>query len=331
MSAPPPDPLARAAVGLALSGRYGDLTSQAAHGLGVWAREAGVKLQVEDTGDDPRRIAETYAALAGSVELLFGPYGSGPLRAAQRGLDGRSDVLWNHGGAAGDPSPRIRVIDVLGPAESYWAGLSAVLSQKRIDPTRIVVAHAPTGFGERTADGAVASLGKVGAAPLAVATFDEGSASELAGVIDAMQATAVIACGRIEDDLALIAEIPPGLTAVGAIVAGIDLAHERLGPRVLGCFGPAQWFPTGRHPLGEGAQYPAAQAYAAGQVAAAAMAAAGSRQPDAIWDAARALRMRTLIGPFRVDHVGRQRAHRPLLVEWLGTPVGPRRRVIWRP
>jgi branched-chain amino acid transport system substrate-binding protein len=240
-------------------------------------------------------------------------------------------VLWNHGGAAGDPSPATRVIDVLGPAESYWAGLPAVLSQKHIDPTRIVVAHAPTGFGEQTAEGAVSSLAKVGAAPLAVATFDVDSAAELATVVEALHATAVIACGRMEDDLALIAEIPPGQAAVGAIVAGIDLAHQRLGERVLGCFGPAQWFPAGRHPLGEGAQYPAAQAYAAGQVASAALAAADSRDPDRIWDAARALRMRTLIGPFRVDHVGRQRAHSPLLVEWRSTLAGPRRRVIWRP
>ena len=47
--------------------------------------------------------------------------------------------------------------------------------------------------------------------------------------------------------------------------------------------------------------YPAAQALAAGIVAGEALACAGSTAPDALWDAARSLRTRTLIGPFAVD------------------------------
>jgi ABC-type branched-subunit amino acid transport system substrate-binding protein len=327
----PPELRGRAAVGLALSGRYADPAAQAAHGLRVWADGAGFALQIEDTGDDARRIASVYRELAGRPGLLFGPYGSGPLRAAQEGLRGLPAVLWNHGGAAADRSADARAIDVLGPAERYWAGLHRVLGEKGIDPGRVVVAHAPSPFGERTAQGAVASLVAGRAEPLTVATFDAGSAARLARAAEAVRATAVIACGRIEDDLALIAEVPPDAMAVGAIVAGIDLAYERLGDRMLGCFGPAQWFPAGRHPLGDDAQYPAAQAYAAGQVAEAAVAAAGSMEPDSLWEAALRLHTRTLIGPFRVDGRGRQTAHSPLLVEWRPTPLGPRRRVIWQP
>jgi branched-chain amino acid transport system substrate-binding protein len=223
------------------------------------------------------------------------------------------------------------VIDVLGPAESYWAGLPTVLAQKGIDRSRVAVAHAPTGFGERTAAGAVAALEKVGFSPVAVSTFDDGSASALASALIALEASAVIACGHIEDDLALMESLPSGSMAVGSIVAGIDLARERLGDRVLGCFGPAQWFPTHEHPLAQDAQYPAAQAYAAGEVAQAAAAAAESFDPDRLWNAAIGLRMRTLIGPFEVEEDGKQRAHSPLLVEWAQTSEGPKRRVIWQP
>jgi len=331
MTAQPPEPRVRAAVGLALSGRYREPATQAAHGLRVWAEHAGAELSVVDTGAEPDRVEAIYADLVGRAELLFGPYGSGPLRAAQRSLAGTDAVLWNHGGAAGDALADVRVVDVLGPAERYWTGLATVLGRRGCDLDKVAIAHAPTGFGQRTAAGAVEALQAVGQTPYCVRPFDQSNAGQVARSLLAMDPSAVIACGRMEDDVALISSIPPAAVALGAIVAGVDLARDRLGVRVIGCFGPAQWLPVGAHPLGGGAEYPAAQAYAAGQVAAEALRVAGSADPESLWAAAIELRTRTLLGPFRIDHDGRQQAHSPLLVEWVAARAGPERRPIWLP
>ena len=76
-------------------------------------------------------------------------------------------------------------------------------------------------------------------------------------------------------------------------------------------------------PLPPGADYPAAQALAAGVIAQRALALAGGSGPDALWDAARALRTATFLGPFAVDAEGRQTAHSPAIVRWDRGGAGP--------
>ena len=83
--------------------------------------------------------------------------------------------------------------------------------------------------------------------------------------------------------------------------------------------------------LATDAEYPAAQALAAGLVAQEALALAGSAAPDALWDAARSLETATFLGPFRVDGDGRQLAHAPVLVRWEERAGRLERRVAWRP
>jgi hypothetical protein len=70
---------------------------------------------------------------------------------------------------------------------------------------------------------------------------------------------------------------------------------------------------------------------AAGVVALEALGRAGSPDPDALWDAARALETTTFLGPFRVDALGRQTAHAPSIVRWEGRGPARRRVVVWRP
>jgi ABC-type branched-subunit amino acid transport system substrate-binding protein len=102
----------------------------------------------------------------------------------------------------------------------------------------------------------------------------------------------------------------------------------------VGWLGPCAWLARDDPPpvpLAADADYPAAQALAAGLLAERVLTSTGSRDPDAIWDAVRALRTSTFIGPFAVDAEGRQTAHRPRIVRWIPSPEGPARRVIWRP
>ena len=140
--------------------------------------------------------------------------------------------------------------------------------------------------------------------------------------------------GRAEDDLALARALAGTGLRAGLVVCGVALAGEELGDAVAGWIGPAQWAPGGPPPpvpLPPAADYPAAQAVAAGLLAERAVELAGSRRPDDLWDAARSLRAETFLGPFAVDGEGRQTAHSPLIVVWRGRGAGLRREVVWRP
>ncbi|MDX6647201.1 MAG: hypothetical protein QOK40_2928 [Miltoncostaeaceae bacterium] len=326
----------RAAAALALSGRYAGPGRQAAAGLAAWARAGGVRLEILDDRSRPAETARRYRALARRADLLLGPYGSGPTRAVASALEGTPAVVWNHGGAALEDRGA-RLVDVLGPAERYWTGLAAVLAAQEVPLARVAVLRADSGFGRATAAGAAASLRAAGAEPLLEGVFAEADAGAAAERALAAGAACVVGCGRIEDDLALgraLAGAAERPAAVALVVCGVGLAAEVLGGAVEGWIGPAQWLAGGQAPpvaLGRGADYPAAQALAAGLIAQQALAAAGGSDPDALWDAARALRTETFLGPFAVDEAGRQVAHAPLLVRWTRLAGDLRREVVWRP
>jgi len=272
--------------------------------------------------------------LAGRAELVFGPYGSGAMRAVAEAFAGRPEVVWNHGGAAGADTGA-RVVDVLGPAERYWRGLPPALRAigAPLEPVAILIG--PGGFAEATASGAAAALRTEGAPAPAEIRYAEGGADGAAREALAAGAKVVVGCGRYEDDVAAgrrLAGRPPGRPFVGLVACGVAAAAEALGDAVEGWIGPAQWLPGGGDdPLGPDADYPAAQALAAGIVAERAVAAAGSLEPDALWRAALALRTTTPLGPFAVDGRGRQVAHAPLLVRWARDRGRLVRRILWRP
>ncbi len=316
----------RAAAALALSGRYGAFGRQAAAGLEAWAAARGVRLRIEDDRSDGARSARLCATLAPGADILLGPYGSGPGRAVAAAMAGRPEVVWNHGAAA-VPGPRGRMVDVLGPARAYWRGLPALAGD-----ARVAVVRAPGGFGAEIAEGAIAALAAAGRPAVLTADLDPARPEGAVGAAVAAGADWVAGGGRMEDDLALARAIAAAGLRGALVVCGVAEAGRALGDLVAGWVGPVQWDGTpGPVPPPPGADYPAAQAIAAAIVAAEALELAGSARPDALWDAARALRTRTLIGPFAVDGEGRQTAHAPALVRWEAGPGGPARRVAWRP
>lgn len=318
----------RAAAALALSGRYAVFGRQAAAGLEAWAAAGDVRLRLEDDGSESARSAALAAALAPGVDLLFGPYGSGPGRAVAATMADRPELVWNHGAAA-LPRTGARLVDVLGPARSYWRGLPAVLAGE--GPVALV--RAPGGFGHEVAAGAREALAAAGTLPACEVDLDPADPGSAVAVALSRGARWIAGGGRMEDDLALArAALPAGLRAA-LVVMGVAVAGRELGSAVAGCIGPVQWdgdasaWPLRLPP---GADYPAAQAAAAGLVAERALAAAGSAEPDALWRAARRLRTTTPLGPFAIDEEGRQVAHSPAIVRWEDGPGGPRREVVWR-
>ncbi len=302
---------------------------QAAAGLEAWARDAGADLRVEDDRSDPERSAALTVAMAPSADLLFGPYGSGPGRAVAAAMAGRPEVVWNHGAAAVEPRGGARLIDVLGPARSYWRGLPVIVGA---EPVALV--RAPGGFGEEVAAGAADALRAAGTPPVVHEVLRPGRADIAVAGAAAAGARWVAGGGRMEDDLELARSAVAAGLVCALVVMGVAAARAELGDDVEGCAGPVQW-DGGRRgwafPLPAGADYPAAQAAAAGMLAERALRLAGGGGPDALWDAARGMRTATPLGPFAVDGEGRQIAHAPAIVRWEPGPGGPVRRVVWRP
>lgn len=312
---------------LALTGRDATMGRQAAAGIEAYARLRGARVEVVDHASDAGRAAAAARELAGRVDLLLGPYGSGATRAVVEATADADVVLWNHGGAA-VPRPAGRIVDVLGPAAAYWRELAAVLTVLDADPGRVALLHGDTGFGREVIAGARTSLAAAGARPvLERIVAGEGDAAEAVAAALAAGATSVVGAGRPDQELALARALAGRRVHVGLVVCGVARAAEWIGEAVLGWFGPAQWLGADAR-LPRGAEYPAAQALAACLVGERAAALAGSTRPGPLWDAARALRTRTLIGPFAVDGEGRQTAHAPLVVRWERGPRGPERRAV---
>lgn len=305
---------------------------QAAAGLRAWAAARGARLRIEDDRSLPAESARLATALAGSCDLLLGPYGSGCGREVAAAMAGRREVVWNHGAAA-VPRTGARMADVLGPAGRYWAGLPAVLGGPS-SGARVAIVRAPGGFAAEIAAGAHRALGDAGLTPAGVWDLDPRAAGD--AVVRALAAGAgwIAGGGRLEDDLALARAASEAGVPVALVACGVSAVADELGDRVAGWLGPVQWDgtpPPAPFSLPPGSDYPAAQALATALVAEEALATAGSSDPDALWGAARALRTRTLIGPFAIDPEGRQTAHAPCIVRWRAAPGGPERVVVWRP
>lgn len=310
-----------AGAALPLTGRYAPMARDAEAGLRAWARHAGAALRIVDCGEDPAEAARATLGMAG-CDVLFGPYGSGAMRAVAEAFADRPEVIWNHGGAAA-PRTGARVVDVLAPAGRYWADLPALWASEGVPLHRVAVLVAPTGFARELAAGAIAALADAGHEPLLRAACSADGAG------DAVRAGAAgaVCCGRFEDDVAAVRALAGRVPAVACVAAGVDEARAALGEAVLGVVAPVQWDParTPPVPLPPGAGYPAAQALATGLLAQRAVAAAAGPAPDAVWDAVRALRTTTFLGDFAVDAEGRQTAHRVTLMRWLDGVRGPHR------
>jgi branched-chain amino acid transport system substrate-binding protein len=254
------------------------------------------------------------SGLAPQPHLVFGPYGSRPSLQA---LAATERVVWNHGGASstlrwpGFP----RALNVLAPASTYFRGtLEAVRSVDR-EARQVVILHGRTGFGADVARGAAEDAARLH-----------------------FEATA------IDDELAAArALLERDWRAVGFVGAGVEEVLAPLGQAREGLLGPTQWVAAAatesdegpdvrwfltryRSAVGSDPPYPAAQAFAAGVLAARCL-----RDAEAVEDAAqlavaRSLECLTLYGNFRLDPVtGLQVGHQVLTVQWQGGA----RRIVW--
>ena len=313
-SATAPDPagrrvILRAAAALALSGRYAAMGRQAAAGLRAWADARGAALRLEDDRSRARPSRpRLLASLAPRRRHRLRPLRQRAGPRGRRAMAGRPEVVWNHGGG-GVPRTGARLVDVLGPGRALLARAARGARGARGGPRDGRRGAVPGRLRRRGRRRRARGAGRRRRAPARpVLDLDPADPAAARGPPGPRGARWVVGGGRAEDDLAL----GRALARVGA-ARRARRVRRRPGrrrarrPGVAGWIGPAQWAPGGPPPpvaLPPGVDYPAAQAARGRAARRAGRRAAGSLEPDAIWDAARALRTRTFLGPFAVDDGG---------------------------
>jgi len=342
---------------LSLTGRYALMGRLAAGGLWQAMEDVrglgGVRIGAERlvpalaVVDDESTRAGVRRALneLSKADVLFGPYGSDLVEEAAGVAAERGRVLWNHGGSADQVQGLPRVLSVLSPAGAYAGPVLEALADL-VPEARLLIAAGSGRFAQTLAEGArrvAERLGMVVAGTIPHADVPDDPTK---------QADVLLAAGTFADDLELIRRLkdrPPALAAVGA---GIGRFGLELGSQAEGVVGPSQWeegvrFRADVGPreadvirslraavmanlraegTGGGIDYPAAQAYGAGQIALRCVEEAGTTEDAALERVARDFRCTTFFGRFGLGADGRQQEHQVLAVQWqdgLKRVVGP--------
>lgn len=317
--------------------------------LELWAREAPATLEVVDAHPDPAAAMARGRDRGGDV--LFGPYGSGPAVAALAAVAGPAGpAVWNHGGATSRLAwPEFpRVLNVLAPASTYFQAV--VRAVRAADPSAHTIAllHAETGFAIDVASGVGPVAAELGF-DLDAVPFHAGQAVGAAAHLSG--AALLLVVGSFEDEVAaaraLLEDPARPWRAAAFVGAGVEDVLADLGVRREGLLAPTQWSARAaltvspdegpdagwfreayRQATGDEPDYPAAQAFAAGVLAARCLSDAGSSDDERVVASAVRLRCRTMYGAFGLDpYTGRQVAHRVLVVQWQDGA----RRVVWPP
>ena len=231
---------------------------------------------------------------------------------------------------------------MLAPASTYLLGsLEAVRSAEPETGQHVVILHARSGFGADVAGRAVRAAARLGFRTTAIG-FPKGGAGRAARRVP--DAEILLVAGSFEDELAAGRVLLERRWRAAAFVgAGVDEVLAPMGGAREGLLGPAQWVASARTEVDEGPDprwfvrhyqaavgsappYPAAQAFAAGLLAARCL-----REAKAVHDAAqlaeaRRLVCHTLYGGFRLDPAtGLQVGHQVLTVQW----QEGKRRIVW--
>ena len=328
---------------LSLSGRFAVQGEQARRGLLLWAEQAngGVELVVHDDASTRAGAAAGTDRLivADRVDLLFGPYSSVLTIAAAEVSERHGRVLWNHGGSSDALDERgfARVVTLLTPASRYF------------EPVLEMAVDA-SAMGGRVARTVALAYGAAGTFPRAVAEGARRHASRLGlqivyhgeypapvNELATLRPDVVLGVGTTEADLTFAREIRRqrlSASLIALVAAPIEHFGAALGPDADGFCGPSQWEPTlqgqpdvgptsadfaasFRQRFGVEPDYPAAQAYAAGLVAAECVRRAGSLDDSALREAAGTLDLTIFYGRFRLDPAtGQQAGHQIVVVQW---------------
>jgi branched-chain amino acid transport system substrate-binding protein len=335
-----------------------DVTSTGGLVVGPDRPPEPLELLIDDDGSRRAGAADATERLIveDRVDLLFGPYGSVLTIAAAEVAERYGRVLWNHGGSSDAVATQgwRRVVTLLSPASRYFEPVLEAAIERAADLGRpfgrLALLHGAAGtFPAAVAAGARSRARGLGLELVFDVPYPDES--ELPAVVRRLadrRPDLVLGVGTTEADLAFARAVTGrrlDSALVGLVAAPIQRFAEVLGGDADGFCGPSQWEPARRDRpdlgptsarfaaafrarFGVEPDYPAAQAYAAGLVAARCVETAGSFDDAALRGAADALDLTTFYGGFRLDPAsGEQVGHELVVVQWQAR----RKAVVWPP
>jgi len=305
-------------------------------------------LDCHDDRSDVRECGAIYRSLCSEPRnrLLLGPYSSRLTRIAALTAKEAGLLLINHGGASDDLQVQDNrlIVSILSPASDYFAGFARLIAGLKFWCKRVALVTAQTPFARAIAAGVEAGCATRAAyrrgVRLRVKAWYPNPADRTPLLAELARAriNVFVVAGSFEEDVAMVRGAIEGdlkLPVIACVAAGVGAFGAALGLHANGIIGPSQWEeqlelrpeigPTAidfarRFRFANPAltcDYPAAQAYAGGLIALAALRECASLDHNALRTVCGDLRTTTLFGDYAIDRVsGRQIGHKMLLVQW---------------
>jgi len=275
------------------------------------------------------------------VDLLLGPYSSRLTLAVAPLAEAHGKILWNHGGSSDAIFQQgwRHLVSVPSPASDYLRALPFLVRGQDKAATRISVVHAKAGsFAAQVARGVAEGAKGAGLDLIRLVPFDSPirNVEPLVREALAVDPDVFVAVGSLQDDLAIVGrrDLLRSVKTLACVGAGLEEFYRELGHLAEGVMGPSQWESSAhagpligpdsewfcsefQRTFGQGPDYPAVQAFAAGLVVMESLRQAASLEDTPLLVAAHALDTTTLYGRFRLDPItSSQIGHRVLVVQW---------------
>ncbi len=325
--------------------------TEAANGLEVGGRKYRLALECHDDRSEPSRVEEIYRWLCSEhrADLIFGPYSSRLGRSAAPIAEAAGMVMVNHGSAGDELYNRNYplIVGILSSASDYLLPFARLLGTLKFWRKRVAIVASKTPFAGSVAAGFERACNERWARRHGVrvrlkytAAGRDRAWDRLLPALKRSRINALVAAGNFDEDLELMRGVIShdlSIPVLCCVAAGVARFGAMLGEDAEGIVGPSGWEesvrftpqigPTPREFAGRmraaypavPIDYPAAQAYAAGVLAAAALKAAGAIDQERLRAAFSDLRTSTMYGNFEIDRVtGRQIGHQMLMVQWHG-------------
>ena len=332
---------------LSFSGRFQEPAMMMRDGYRLWAQQVNerggllgrpVRLIIRDDRSDPEIARRHYRKLIHDeqVDLVFSPYGT-PLTLATSEVTEDAGLVMLASAASGgilwDRGHRF-LFGMYALADRYFIGLLDLMARQGLDTVSILYEDSP--FHRDAVAGARHWAKRFGMTPIFIKSFPPGSREHVQLLEDALRerADGLILSVYPPDGyliLDLLQSKPWRPAVLGMTIAPLHPAfHETAGPIAEGLFGPSQWEPDERIPFPgtmgfindfersfqKLPSYHAGAAFAACQIFERVITEVGALDHDVIRDRISGLDAVTVIGRFKVDHLGRQVGHNPILVQW---------------
>ena len=315
-------------------------------GVKMWAHDINargallgrkVELVYYDDQSDPQFTRSLYQKLIrdDKVDLLIGPYSSELTLVAASVAEANDFPMV----AAGAASSKIwsqgyrNIFQVDAPAREYME-LLLDAAHNNAGLNRVAVVYPDTEFSQEVAEGVRSKAAERGMTVVFDRQYslDRTDFAQLVSGMKAAQPELVIGATYLNDSVAIVKEAKRQNFSPKAIAftVGPALADfgERLGEDANGVMGVVSWMRSGNVPMaydfsfrfkeqfGRNAGVHAAYGYGAGQVLEAGVRLAGSLNKDDVRKQLGEMVFRSLLGNYRVDESGMQRAKTIFLMQW---------------